>query len=120
MFKYVCFPARESKELTENDLKDIKKYLDNSEYVIKSTIWINSESNEGYYGLSLKSDIAKHKKTSSTGKKVEKVESKTNNILRTWDTIAKASEDEKMSATKMSRSIKSGTVFNDDYFYRVG
>ena len=109
-----------NKELTENDLKDIKKYLDNSEHVIKSTIWIENESSEGYYGISLKSDVPKHKKTSSTGKKVEKVESKTNNVLRIWDTIAKASEDEKMSAAKMSRSIKSGIIFNDDYFYRVG
>lgn len=46
-------------------------------------------------------------------KKVEKVNNETKIILTTWETIAKAAEDE-----KMLRSVKNKTIFNDDYYYR--
>ena len=42
------------KELTDNDMKDIKEYLNASLYVLKATVWTDDGSNEGYYGLSLK------------------------------------------------------------------
>jgi hypothetical protein len=54
-----------------------------------------------------------------TGKKVEKVDNNTEIVLRTWETIAKSAEDEKISAAKMSRSIKNKIIFNNDYYYRV-
>ena len=76
-------------------------------------------SNEGYYGLSLKNDEYKHKTTSSTGKKVEKIENNTGQIIGTWETIAKAAEAEHISAAKMSRSIKNTIVFNNDYYYKL-
>ncbi len=57
------------------------------------------------------------KTTSSTGKKVEKIDNKTGLVLRTWETIAKAGEDENMSASKMSRSIKNKIMYGD-YYYR--
>lgn len=107
-----------NKEIDQNDIKNIKDYLNSSEYVVKSTVWTDKGSNEGYYGISLKIDEYKHKTTSSTGKKVEKVELKTGIILRTWDTIAKAAEDESISAAKMSRSIKNNVIYNDDYYYK--
>jgi len=40
-------------------------------------------------------------------------------LLAKWETIAKAAESEKISAAKMSRSIKAKTVFNNDYYYFV-
>ncbi|MCX5895440.1 MAG: hypothetical protein NTZ51_06385 [Proteobacteria bacterium] len=107
-----------NKEIDQNDIKNIKDYLNSSEYVVKSTVWTDKGSNEGYYGISLKKDEYKHKTTSSTGKKVEKVELKTGIILGTWDTIAKAAEDESISAAKMSRSIKHNIIYNDDYYYK--
>lgn len=107
-----------NKEIDQNDIKHIKDYLNSSEYVVKSTVWTDKGSNEGYYGISLKIDEYKHKTTSSTGKKVEKVELKTGIILGTWDTIAKAAEDESISAAKMSRSIKHNVIYNDDYYYK--
>lgn len=107
-----------NKEIDQNDIKNIKDYLNSSEHVVKSTVWTDKGSNEGYYGISLKIDEYKHKTTSSTGKKVEKVELKTGIILRTWDTIAKAAEDESISAAKMSRSIKHNVIYNDDYYYK--
>ena len=102
-----------------NDLKNIKEYLNDCEYALKATVWTEQGSNEGYYGISLKTDEYKHKSTSSTGKKVEKIECNTENVLCIWDTIAKAAEDENISAAKMSRSIKNKIIFNNDYYYRV-
>ena len=100
------------------DLKNIKEYLNDCEYVLKSTVWTEQGSNEGYYGISLKIDEYKHKSTSSTGKKVEKIECNTEQVLCIWDTISKAAEDENISAAKMSRSIKNKIIFND-YYYRT-
>lgn len=107
-----------NKELHEDDLKNIKEYLNNCEYVLKSTVWTDQGSNEGYYGISLKSNEYKHKITSSTGKQVQKIECKTDQVLGIWDTIAKAASDENFSPAKMSRSIKNKTIFNDDYYYK--
>jgi len=101
------------------DLKNIKEYLNDCDYVLKSTVWTDQGSNEGYYGISLKIDEYKHKSTSSTGKKVEKIECNTEQVLCIWDTIAKAAEDENISAAKMSRSIKNKIIFNNDYYYRT-
>jgi hypothetical protein len=107
-----------NKASSENDMKEIKDYLNSCEYTIKSTVWVNNTSNEGYYGVMLKSDsVCKSKAVSSTGKRVEKREMKTKSLLGTWDTIAKAAESENISAAKMSRSIKNNIVFNDDYYY---
>jgi len=107
-----------NKDIDPNDIKYIKDYLNSSDYVVKATVWTDKGSNEGYYGISLKIDEYKHKNTSSTGKKVEKIEVKTGIILCSWDTIAKAAEAENISAAKMSRSIKNKIVFNEDYYYK--
>jgi len=50
-------------------------------------------------------------------KKVEKRMVETNELLGTWETIAKAAEAEKICAAKMSRSIKNRVTFNDDYYF---
>ena len=107
-----------NKTLDNNDLKNIKNYLNNCEYVLKSTVWTDQGSNEGYYGISLKINEYKHKTTSSTGKKVEKIEYKTGQVICIWDTISKAAQYENISATKMSRSIKNKIIYNDDYYYK--
>jgi hypothetical protein len=103
----------------DTDIADLKKYLNDCEYVIKATVWTDGGSNEGYYGVSLKTEEYKHKTTSSTGKSVEKREIKTNVLLGKWETIAKAASAENMSPAKMSRSIKNAVKFNDDYFYSI-
>jgi hypothetical protein len=116
--EYQRWKTSVNKECSDNDMKDLKEYLNSCEYVLKSTVWTDKGSNEGYYGISLRADEHKHKTTSSTGKKVEKRD-KTNQTLGTWETIAKAAESENMCAAKMSRSIKAKTIFNDDYYYCV-
>jgi len=102
---------------SDTDLKDLKDYLNDCEYAVKATVWTDRGSNEGYYGLSLRSDEPRHKATSATGKKVEKRTVKENFLITTWETIAKAAEAEKFSPAKMSRSIKNKVTFNDEYYY---
>ena len=106
-----------NKEINENDLKDIKQYLNSSEHALKATVWTEHGNNEGYYGLSLKqNNDSKPKLISSTGKKVEKREIATNQILGTWDSILKAAQHENVSAAKMSRSVKNKTNIADYYY----
>ena len=107
------------KPILETDMKELKTYLNSCEYVIKATVWATDGSNEGYYGLEVREQAYKPNYTgSSTGKEVEKVVKESGHVLQSWATIAKAAVSEGMSAAKMSRSIKSGLMFND-YFYRV-
>lgn len=72
---------------------------------------------QNIYGIMLKKDIYINKSGSSTGKRVEKKDVKSNHLIAQWKTIAKAAESEKMCSAKMSRSIKNKTVFNNDYYY---
>ena len=118
LYEYQRWKQQLGKEICDDDIIKIKEYLNNCSYTLKATVHTDKGSNEGYYGIQLKSDEPRYKTTSSTGKKVEKVDNKTKIVLRTWETIAKAAEDENMSKTKMSVSVKKETVYNDDYFYR--
>jgi len=107
-----------NKVLSDNDMKEIKEYLNSSPYALKSTVWTEYGNNEGYYGISLLQDsfINKTKYVSSTGKKVEKRTISTNYILGTWGSIANAAQCEGMCSAKMSRSIKNKIIFNDNYY----
>ena len=51
------------KELSDNDMKELKEYLNESPYVLKATVWVDQDSNEGYYGLCLKHNEYKTKCT---------------------------------------------------------
>jgi hypothetical protein len=104
------------KELTDNDIKEIKDYLNSSSYALKATVWTDEGNNEGYYGLCLKQNNFKPKLISSTGKKVYKREKDTDFLLANWDTIAKSSEAEGISTAKMSRYVKNKTIINDFYY----
>jgi hypothetical protein len=116
--EYQKWKASVNKELTDNDMKEIKIYLNESPYTLKATVWADSESNEGYYGVSLKKPYVQKQIISSTGKKVYKREKTTNELLSTWDTIAKAAEMEGFCSAKMSRYIKNKNIIND-YYYSV-
>jgi hypothetical protein len=117
--EYQQWKQQVGKPCSDNDMKELKEYLNGSEYVVKAVVWTDEGSNEGYYGVSLKTSEYKPKYASTTGKKVEKVTISTGVVLGTWDTIAKAATAESVSAAKMSRSIKNGIIFQDDYMYRV-
>jgi len=105
-------------ELSENDMKEIKEYLNASPYALKATVWTPEGNNEGYYGLEIKQVEYKPKYVSSTGKKVYKRECNTDILLATWDTIATAATSEGISPAKMSRCVKNKNIIND-YYYSV-
>jgi len=105
-----------NKNVTEQMINDVKDYLNSCEYVVKSIVWTEFGSNEGYYGLTLKNKEYVKKIFDVSGKKVDKIELSSGNVLETWGTIAKAAEAENIPKTKMSRSIKNKTIFTD-YFY---
>jgi hypothetical protein len=106
------------KSLSENDMKEIKDYLNNCHYALKATVWTTEGNNEGYYGLMLREKYqnAKSNYISTTGKKVYKKHKDTNELLCMWETIAKAALNEGISTAKMSRCVKNQTII-DDYYY---
>jgi hypothetical protein len=116
---------------SETDMKNLKTYLNACKNALKATIWAeNQTSNDGYYGVSLSENYYTMTQAviqgqanpvisvqiSTTGKKVEKRLVNSNQVLKTWDTIAKAAVAEGFSTAKMSRSVKDKTVFNDYYY----
>jgi hypothetical protein len=107
-----------NKELTDNDMKDLKEYLNSSPHALKATVWSENESNEGYYGLSLRPDYyeTKLKLNASRGKIINKKDAKTHELLGTWESILKASLNENISAAKMSRCVKNKTIIKDYYY----
>lgn len=97
----------------------IKNYLKTNPYVLFDTVWASGGNGQGYYGLKHKKHIKEHRK-SSTGCVVIKVD-ENNNLLAEYSTIAIASENEKISPAKMSRSIKNNVLFNSSsgkYMYK--
>jgi hypothetical protein len=115
----------------EMDIKNLKTYLNACPNALKATIWSENISNEGYYGVNLRDCYYDLKQAviqeqganpiigvqlSTTGKKVEKRLVNSNQILKTWNTIAKAAESEGFSTAKMSRSVKDKTVIQDYYY----
>lgn len=115
--EYVTWKNMNKKEITNNETKELRTYLKNSEYSLFATIWTGQGNGQGYYGIELKNEQTNdYKRTSSTGKKVEKRATLNNELLGTWETIAKAAFYENISSVKMSRYIKNKTSIND-YFY---
>lgn len=118
--EYLIWKKTNMKDITNNETNEIRQYLKDCNYTLFTTIWTSSGNGQGYYGISLKSEITQdYKKTSSTGKKVEKRQINTDILLGTWETIAKTAEYEKISSAKLSRMIKSKTIINDYYFKTV-
>lgn len=116
--EYICWKKMVGKEITNKEDEELKIYLKLCGYTLFTTIWSKTGSGQGYYGIELNSEQSNdYKKTSSTGKKVEKRKLETNELLRSWETISKAANSEKISSAKMSRSIKLKTIFNNDYFF---
>lgn len=109
---------------SETDMKDLKAYLNASPHALKATVWTEQGNNEGYYGVSLRDDYYAMTNavtnnpicTSTTGKKVEKREATTHQLLGTWPTIANTALAEGVCAAKMSRCIKHKTMINDCYY----
>ena len=131
--EYKEWKRNTSRTINSKDEKELRQYLNNHQHLLPAVIWkpyekkINGDgstnvtenhtlSNDGYYGISLKSEDEKHyKNTSNNGKKVEKRDSHTDTVLETYETIAKAKEGNKIST--MSHAIKTKRIFHDEYYF---
>ena len=104
-----------------DDSQAMKDYLKSNKNVVRALVWTKYGTSTGYYGLSLLRDENDESppKTSSTAKKVYKKNAITHKIIKTWVSIAKAAEEEKCCAAKMSRFVKSNKII-DDYYYQSG
>jgi hypothetical protein len=107
-----------NKIISENDIKDIKNYLNECPYALKATVWTKHGNNEGYYGLCLNEDFyeTKVKQNNTRGKIIQKKNIKSNDLLGTWESIFSASIHENISRAKMSRCVKNKTIINDYYY----
>jgi hypothetical protein len=115
--EYVEWKQNVKQPITTNEDKELKQYLKSTGYTLESPVWTSNGNGVGYYGVSLKSQIDTLRKVSTTGKKVEKRCAKTNQVLKTWDTILLAAQNENCSAKTISRGITSKKIFNDDYYF---
>ena len=107
-----------NKTISENDMKDIKTYLNDSHYALKAIVWTEHGNNEGYYGLCLNEDFygTKVKQNNTRGKIIQKKNKETHDLLGTWESIFSASIHENISRAKMSRCVKNKTIINDYYY----
>ena len=107
-----------NKIISENDIKDIKTYLNECPYALKATVWTEHGNNEGYYGLCLNEDFyeTKVKQNNTRGKIIQKKNIKSHDLLGTWESIFSASIHENISRAKMSRCVKNKTIINDYYY----
>ena len=104
---------------SDNDLVDMKSYLKDNKNVLRAVIWASNGSNTGYYGISLNREETEtngKKLTSSTAKKVEKVDSITGEILGRWDSVAQTAAFHGVCTAHISRLIKSGTTVSNHFF----
>ena len=114
--KYQEWKKETGRTVSENDYKELKQYFNNCPHTLKAVVYLNGESNDGYYGISLKNNTYNSNYAPCTGKKVYKRDSNTNTEIKTWNSIADAAKDEGISAPKMSRLTKGETVINDYYY----
>ena len=105
--------------ISDKDMVDMKNYLKENKNVLRAVIWTSNGSNNGYYGISLRkeeSDAVSKKLTSSTAKKVEKVDSITGEILGRWDSVAQTADFHGVCTAKISRLLKNNTIVSNYYF----
>ena len=107
-----------NKIISENDIKDIKTYLNECSNALKATVWTEHGNNEGYYGLCLNEDFygTKVKQNNTRGKIIQKKNIETHDLLGTWESIFSASIHENISRAKMSRCVKNKTIIQDYYY----
>ena len=97
----------------------MKNYLKENKNVLRAVIWTSNGSNNGYYGISLRkeeSDSVNKKLTSSTAKKVEKVNSTTGEVVGRWDSVAQTADFHGVCTAKISRYIKNGIIVSNHFF----
>ena len=119
--EFTNYKKNNSLLINNNEDKDVKNYLKNCQYILGGPVRLHNinATYEGYYGITLKNDYyqeARDDLIATSGKKVQKIDASTKNILNNWTTIAKAAIHEDFSPAKMSRAIKNNTLINNAYY----
>ena len=122
--EYINYKNNNGLLINKTEDKDIKNYLKNCQYILGGPVRLHNinATYEGYYGITLKNDYFQEARTNqlaTSGKKVQKIDASTKNILNSWPTIAKAATHEDFSPAKMSRAIKNNTLINNAYYVLV-
>jgi len=117
--EYIDWKQNVKQPITHDEEAKLKQYLKATGYTLEKPVWTMNGNGIGYYGLFLKSQMDTIKRVSTTGKKVEKRCAKTNEILKSWDSIILAAENENCSAKTISRGINAKTIFKDDYYFSL-
>ena len=101
-----------------DDVQAMKDYLKSNRNVVRAVVWTKYGTSTGYYGLSLLRDENDDSppKTSSTAKKVYKKNAETHEIIKTWNSIARAAEEENCCTAKMSRLVKLQQIVSNFYY----
>ena len=117
---YLSYKKIVNIDITNNEMKELKNYLNSSLYVVAGPVRLHNDNNtyEGYYGLILKIDKDEYENDNqrTIGKTVQKIDIKSGHIINFWNSIVKAAQHENISASKMSRNIKNATVYADCYY----
>lgn len=104
--------------VSNNDMKELKAFLDSSKHTLKAVVHTQVGTNEGYYGIDLKTQGYTPNYKSTTGKKVYKREVGTNFLIKEWNSIADAATHEGIHKTAMSRITRTETP-KGDYYYSL-
>jgi hypothetical protein len=115
--EYLNWKKNVGKLESGDEINDIKSYLNSYPHALKATVWTHHGTNEGYYGLCLKTDDYTRKMPPTSGKWVYKRSFVDNKLINKWQTIALAAEKNNTSPTKLRTFIKNKKVFDDDYYY---
>ena len=109
--------------INNNEDKDMKNYLKNCVYIVGGPIRLHNidATFEGYYGIALKNDLENNERilNASSSKSVQKIDSKTKEVLNSWSSIAKAAISEEFYSAKMSRAIKNNTLVNNAFYVLI-
>lgn len=117
LYEYQNWKKTVGKEIHGEEMNELKEYLNECPYAIKSVVWTEYGNNEGYYGLSPKKNETQNYKKVVNGKNVYKRKTETNELLGKWTSIATAAQMENIPTTRMSRYVKNKTIIDNDYYY---
>ena len=120
--KYIHKLGKEGDINDKEHIKNIKKYLKECPYTLGGPIRNPKDgtTQEGYYGISLFDNIEKttRKLGEVIGKKVEKVDSNTNEVIETYKSIVEAANKNNVNEARIRYCIKNNIKCDDNSYYR--
>lgn len=116
---YIEWKVNNNILITNNEKEELKNFLKNHEYVLQSNVYVNKQNGVGYYGIYIKNEKVLIEKKPHNGKIIQKIDYHTNEVISVYDTIAKASDYEKISTSTLSRHIKNKKILDNSYYFSI-